>query len=109
MCRLGEGYLGDNEEGDEKENEKPNVGTAITQPAAREAETTKQRGGSPQRRIVVYLLQAAQVLAGAVMAALRRQMRRSMSGKRAQTSALRLSRVVPSSIATHGPPCRSPV
>ena len=52
--RLGKGNLGDNEEGDEKENEKPKCRNGDDETPTREAETAKQRGGSPQRRIVVY-------------------------------------------------------
>ena len=62
--RLGKGNLGDNEEGDEKENEKPKCWNCDDDTPTREAETAKQRGGSPQRRIVVYLLQAAQSSGG---------------------------------------------
>lgn len=63
--RLGKGNLGDNEEGDEKENEKPKCWNGDDETPTREAETAKQRGGSPQRRIAVYLLlQAAQSSGG---------------------------------------------
>ena len=62
--RLGKGNLGDNEEGDEKENEEPKCWNGDDETPTREAETAKQRGGSPQRRIMVYLLQAAQSSGG---------------------------------------------